>query len=247
MGNFIKHTECPQCRQEGKDKHGNNLAIYDDGSSYCFSCGYYSPGSVITSHKNSTNRLNNPTRKTYLLPDDCTNSLPTEAETWLKNYSLTDIDIIKNNILWSEYYNRIIFPFFDENKNLIAYQGRYLGTENKPKWYSQGKLHELLHILGPKNTLECVLVEDIISAIRVSNNSIASMPIFGSHISLDILKRLKLIGIYSIYIWLDKDKQIEAIKFSKLATSIGLKSRTIITDKDPKAYSNEEIREILTE
>lgn len=32
---------CPQCRKIGRDRTGNNLAIYDDGHSYCFSCSFY--------------------------------------------------------------------------------------------------------------------------------------------------------------------------------------------------------------
>ena len=33
---------CPSCATKGHDRAGDNLANYDDGHSYCFSCGYYS-------------------------------------------------------------------------------------------------------------------------------------------------------------------------------------------------------------
>ena len=32
---------CPSCASKGHDRSGDNLANYDDGHSYCFSCGYY--------------------------------------------------------------------------------------------------------------------------------------------------------------------------------------------------------------
>lgn len=44
MGTCIGHQQCPQCHAEGKDNSGDNLAIYDDNSKYCFSCGYSEKG-----------------------------------------------------------------------------------------------------------------------------------------------------------------------------------------------------------
>ena len=44
----LYQTECPNCRSKGKDKHKDNLAVYDDGHTYCFSCGTYTPGNIIS-------------------------------------------------------------------------------------------------------------------------------------------------------------------------------------------------------
>ena len=44
MGNCIGHQPCPQCQSEGRDTSGDNLAVYDDNSKYCFSCGYSEKG-----------------------------------------------------------------------------------------------------------------------------------------------------------------------------------------------------------
>jgi twinkle protein len=38
MGQVIRKEQCPGCVQLGQDKSGDNLAVYDDGSSYCFAC-----------------------------------------------------------------------------------------------------------------------------------------------------------------------------------------------------------------
>jgi twinkle protein len=35
---------CPSCAAKGMDRSSDNLAIYDDGHSYCYSCGYYKSG-----------------------------------------------------------------------------------------------------------------------------------------------------------------------------------------------------------
>src|SRR5258708_2257396 len=38
----LHHREqCPECARLGRDTHEDNLGVYDDGHSYCFSCEYY--------------------------------------------------------------------------------------------------------------------------------------------------------------------------------------------------------------
>lgn len=37
----IKKTQCPRCAEQGRDNNEDNLAVYQDDSVYCFSCGYY--------------------------------------------------------------------------------------------------------------------------------------------------------------------------------------------------------------
>ena len=41
----VTHRErCPKCASLGNDTSGDNLAVYDDGHAYCYSCGYYKRG-----------------------------------------------------------------------------------------------------------------------------------------------------------------------------------------------------------
>ena len=40
MSRFKYHTACPECRRNGRDHKGNNMAVYEDNSTYCFACGY---------------------------------------------------------------------------------------------------------------------------------------------------------------------------------------------------------------
>jgi twinkle protein len=37
---FIRAEQCPDCASRGRDTAKDNLAVYDDGHSYCFACGY---------------------------------------------------------------------------------------------------------------------------------------------------------------------------------------------------------------
>ena len=35
----IRKEQCPQCATKGRDNSKDNLAVYDDGQTHCFSCG----------------------------------------------------------------------------------------------------------------------------------------------------------------------------------------------------------------
>ena len=41
MSNLISRERCPSCASAGRDTSHDNLAVYDDGHKYCFSCNYY--------------------------------------------------------------------------------------------------------------------------------------------------------------------------------------------------------------
>ena len=40
-GIAVSKERCPACASIGRDRSGDNMAVYDDGGKYCFSCGYY--------------------------------------------------------------------------------------------------------------------------------------------------------------------------------------------------------------
>jgi len=240
MAHCIDHTKCPECAKLGRDRSGNNLAIYSDGSEYCFSCGYYRKASGMRAIKKAAPR----TDRTIQLPFDSTNELPTCVLEWLRQYSLTDLDIQLNSILWSEHWQRMILPIIIDG-SLVAWQGRSFDPQSKAKWFSQGNIHEILYLVGNTKTNHVILTEDIISAICVSKvPTVCAMPVFGSHISTKTILRLK--QYYDIIdVWLDYDKAKESMKFSNTIRSIGRSSKSIITPKDPKEYSQEEIKQWL--
>lgn len=42
MGKAVNKKQCPACAKVGEDNSRDNLAIYEDGTDYCFKCGYTS-------------------------------------------------------------------------------------------------------------------------------------------------------------------------------------------------------------
>jgi len=139
-------------------------------------------------------------------------------------------------------------PFTKEGGGLLGWQGRYLGSNSgKGKWFSQGDLKDILHICETARThhdqRSIVLVEDIISAIRVGHTNPAA-PLFGSHLSTKTALRYN--KLYDkIILWLDKDKELYSIKVAQQLRAMGIPCRSVITNKDPKEYSDTEIVDIL--
>lgn len=228
----IRKEPCPECRRIGNDRSGDNLAVYSDGHSYCYRCGYHSNRTRIT---NSTTKS---IPSSIILPADVTTELPYEARQWLNKYELTRLDISRNHIMWSEKYSRIVFPYFNEAE-LLAWQGRYIGEDKtKAKWFSQGKIHEIIYPLQVHQR-QAVLVEDIVSAIKVSKIR-GAIPIFGSSVSTKQILRLKSI-VDEVWFWLDPDMRGKSLKLAHISNTLGLTAHTIFSDKDPKEHSLEKI------
>lgn len=241
---LIKMDQCPTCAKKGKDRGKNNLGIYSDGHQWCFSCGYYLPTNPIQRIKTQVQDVE-PVYKGITLPADFGNEIPKDAYEWLKQYDIPDTTIKRRLIGWSESWQRLIFPYFIEGE-LVAWQGRYFGNDpirqKRQKWFSQGPLENILYVLGVKTTTLC-LVEDIVSAIKLCPY-VQTSPLFGSVISAKRFSRLS--KFYTdVIIWLDPDKYKEAIKFANLGRTFGLNCRVILSDKDPKEHTIDEIKEYL--
>lgn len=236
----LTKSRCPECAKKGLDTHHDNLITYSDGHSHCYACGYHTQARTRERIMEQHNQI---LPQTIVLPEDFTFDIPLVPLAWATQYiSLKQLK--ENNVGYSPQKELLIFPYFLPNKNLMGWQGRYFGNnKDYPKWFSQGTLHETLHILGDTaNSL--VLVEDILSAIKVKD-IYPALPLFGCFISIRLLTRLHNLRYNKLYIWLDPDKRKEAIKFSRQAKMLGFDVKPIFSDEDPKSYSIEEIKHML--
>ena len=243
MSDFVRHEPCQNCGSR------DNVSVWSDGHKYCHGCGWGMPGyksMSVEDLKKQTKKNNNNKEKTYgaiNLPYDCTSSLPEEPARWLEKYGVTEREILVNHIQWSALNERLLFPIFDLYGNLVIYQGRFFGTNpDAPRYSTRGKVDNCLHYVGvPSDGV--ILVEDMVSAIKVGRQACA-MPLFGSMISIE-----RLIALSSrfkrLVVWLDRDKAKYALKARLRASSYFDEVSTIITDKDPKDYSDAQIRGFL--
>jgi hypothetical protein len=246
---LVRKEQCPRCKEIGNDKSMDNLAVYSDGHTWCFSCGF---GRTIDRVARWTQEQTYSDKegmqgRTVFLPGDCDTNYPTRALDWCRAYEILRTDLLNQNVLWSEQEQRLIFPVYGDGF-LIAYQGRDFSLnkeEKRPKWFGRGNLKDTFNILGKGTTL--VLTEDIVSAIKVAKCGVQAMPLYGSFVGVERFKRLyKLFGkTVDVFVWLDPDKRNESLAEYRRGCLMGLRCNVLFSDKDPKEHNYDEIKEFL--
>ena len=138
------------------------------------------------------------------------------------------------------------------NSKLIYWQGRNLGkvTPEKPKYINAKQERSDIFFRVEQEGIEAnkskvVLVEDVVSAIKIGRqfNCIALLT---TSMPNEFIQELARSG-RAVIIWLDYDKRAKMIRDVLKLQSFGIKARRVLTVKDPKAYSDEEIKELLNE
>jgi DNA primase len=175
--------------------------------------------------------------KIVKLPDDAQSYLPPNVKGWLDKYHLTNEELKCLRPLYSQEREMLIFPVYAQGE-LLMWQGRYYGPKkDHPKYLTYGA-KDVLHILNP-GASQLVLTEDVVSAVRVSSLTTA-MPLWGSTIGLGLATRLCK-RFKGLLLWLDKDKASESLKSRSRLSPLFGSVYSIITDKDPKEYSIDEV------
>lgn len=235
MSKFLRFEQCPRCAERGKDKSADNLGVYSDGSAHCFSCGY---------HKHSTKpfaRIEEKldAKEKAVLPRDFTKEVPSKYWQWLLQYGLP-YSYWKPYTGYSEKDERLIFTF---GKPVRFSIGRSLDV-GKRKWFFYGDGHTYVEAIGRPLLKKVVLVEDIISAHKVGHIT-STICLFGTNIH-DVAVRELLKLKLPVVLWLDKD-QYEYLpkKIGRLKSLINYPVTYVHTEKDPKEYSLDEIKEYL--
>lgn len=238
MARFVKHEPCPSCGSR------DNLGRYSDGSAFCFGCHYterstHSPFVGERDGKNETNTDG------IRFPEDATRDLDARAVDWITSFGLSGRDIVLGGFKWSSSWEQLCIPFYDIDGNLCCIQSKNFNHKraSKAKYYNIGDKSESVTRYGNHGTT-LVLVEDALSALKIGRQTDA-MPLLGTSIPRSRLASLKA-SYEQLIIWLDSDKWREARAIADAAALLGFKAKTVFTPKDPKTYTDEEIREFLT-
>ena len=251
MARFSHYEACRRCTEQGRDSRGDNLGVWVDGGAHCFSCGWhrfpkhYSSPSVEVGLNGSKS----------VLPAGFTREVPAIAWKWLLQYGLP-FTYWQPFVGYSPEDSRLVFTVGQPTKFSI---GRLIDTGTsvasghaKPrKWYVWGDSHKHCERIGEGRSSDksgrssVVLVEDIVSAHKVGQVT-ETIPLFGTRVFEDVQYYLMTINS-PIKLWLDKDQEGRVAKVA--AWLQGLTENpvdVIITDNDPKTYSTDQIKEILT-
>lgn len=245
------HARCPRCASFGEDTREDNLAIYEDGHEFCFSCRYYKPPSTMSLLRSSLYSFPNASLQSLSLKeppdlsqDRFTLDLPNLPRLWLDHYGITRDEQLKHNITFDLDRNLLICPVYDGDR-LVSMSGRYFGRDQSHPRYITHHYRKDFYKLFTASTPTpiFVLVEDFISAIKVGRQ-FNCIPLLGSYIPLKLVLSL-IFQQPTLRIWLDRDKAQEAIKFSAMARQYIPNCATIITEEDPKYYNDNQIKDII--
>lgn len=256
---LVSREACPKCQAMGNDQSGDNLAVYADGHEFCFACRFYRDADGVSKIRANDGFSNTVITRSLHLPNDASLDYPSHALNWVAKYELTKHDLMQNGVVYSDdgvsfRGNRatdlLIFPSWEKD-NLLAWQGRYFGTDKVPKWITRGNTDKCYHFLcngkpdsRVRDTL--VIVEDIISAIKVSKLGVSAMPLWGNQFlgRIDMLLKLTRNGC-KVLLWLDPNMYTKMIKESNVARLKGLETCSILSRMDPKEHTMDEIEEYV--
>lgn len=246
---FIQHAPCPRCNSR------DNMALYEGGTGFCFGCGFFqrslsSPlanANRMVERGTSTESRSGTLDGVRSLPDDCVSYYPPVVVEWIKKYDLSPVDLINHNVVWSPKREQLIYRFFGEGENVVLWQARNFrkGTTHKGRFFTSGSPKDVIAKYSTSESADtAVIVEDCVSAIKVSYAGVDGVPCFSAAMPKEKLTRL--CKLYKkIVVWLDEDKLNEARTLASQACMLGAHSKLVYTEFDPKEYPVKDIKEYI--
>jgi hypothetical protein len=257
----IRCTEC------NTDKtlmisHGNRGC-----SAYCFraSCGFndFRPHGELSLAALRQRQLDTEAllRTTSVsLPTDCTDELSPDARVWLLKGGVNEHLRSTYGIQYSPRLDRVILPV-RKSGSLLGYTARALNGST-PKYIAKfANQSDAVFLSNPATvltdaqqkesiSLDLVITEDVLSAIRVGR-TVPAAAILGTAFTDSHLSRLQsaLEGTdRRVGVWTDGDKagRHSSVRIRRMLQLVGCTVQNIRTERDPKLYSNREIRLCLS-
>lgn len=170
---------------------------------------------------------------------------PKEMRMWLVNMRISLTTAQKYGITYDPESNRVVIPKVSADGELVQYQTRRLVADGSPKYMTRKVKSKFIHDpIGPGISRTCVIVEDMISAIRLSELDIDAVPLFTSTMTDETY--LTLVEKYDrLLVWLDNDSVIvdrHAQDMVKKLNAMGATSGMVMHQTDPKHYSDESLQ-----
>ena len=192
------------------------------------------------------------------LPEDVSRkSVPWAAARWLGDANITHALAERYGIGYSPSMGRVYLPVYQLVDNavlLVYYQARAVHPGQSPKYLNPRADKSRLWFnsaFSPNGCTEdskvAVVTEDILSAIRVGQvRQCSGVSLLGTSTSPYHLERL--MQYKHVVIWLDPDSAGErgAEKLRRTLSLTGQLLSVLKTERDPKLYPHDELREILS-
>jgi hypothetical protein len=166
---------------------------------------------------------------------------PGRALHWVKQYGISDFEIREYELAYSHARKRVILPIWWAGEKL-GYQARKIYDEDTgPKYITKAKAPPGFMLKGEYDKAEIVLVEDVISAIKVGR-ACPTVAILSTNPTSTLMDYVKTFSNYKIWLDMDNPQVIrQALKLLKSLNVFGT-TRLIVSPKDPKCYDDYDIR-----
>jgi len=225
-----------------------------DISAKCFRCscnGYYS--SKTTPKSKSFGELPKRDKPVatgqHTLPGDYSKAIeewPSAARVWIRRYGITDEEALNYGICYSNDIGRVLLPVWDTS-GLCFYQSRKIFPEDTAPKYLSYRNRDYPFVCSSGTGHSIAIVEDYLSGIKCGR-IMPTLVLFGTTLHSYHIKYLIERGYTDFKIFLDDDNnQVKknALKNKKILDRIGTCTVIHSDGKDPKEYSDEELKEIL--
>lgn len=224
----------------------------DGWAAYCHRCGYKGwvgrPAENLSEKLARLERMRDAER--FVRDDPCLpmpantdpRTWPLDARVWLYKAGISNAEIEALGFYWNPKLLRVVMPVYDGATGVPVYwQARTLDTTN-PRKYLNPSVDKARLIVRYGDGPTIVLTEDMLSAYKVSRVGVAGWSILGTklndHTAAEVIREGK-----PVCVWLDPDKagQTAAAEIIKKLRSYGVRVRGVLSTKDPKLLSREEI------
>lgn len=230
---------------------------------YCFRCGEDSkefvphgvlPLSKMLEHKEALDAYTDASGP-LSLPTDfevLSDNSPREAWVWLFKAGVSSSIARHYGFGYSESLARVVLPVRDISEQLVCVQSRAIYERQTPKYLnlkvstSRAVFRSDDQLLLKPDEGIIVVTEDILSAVRVGR-LYPCISTLGTTLTYTVAMKY-LTRARKVYIWYDGDEAgvNGASKAAKVLTVLGVSYGIIKTNKDPKRYNNDEIKDIVS-
>lgn len=257
--------DCPQCG-EGTN---TNAAILNHSargySLFCHACGYnpFQDKGIQTLDELKRLKELNEQAERYVdkhvrLPPDHNDDIPLVGRLWLYGGGLSPSIWKEYGFGYSESLQRVILPVYDSTGKLIWYQGRAVHVGQRPKYLNptvpkDGRMFISSRGTTITDTTTVIVCEDILSAIRVGKaasvfntltDTFVGVSLLGTKLTTESINALG--NAKRVISWFDADgagtrARAELYKAVGIFTTVN----SIRSDRDPKRYSDQDIRRYI--
>lgn len=248
---FGGRKKVPHCGPEPSAYISNSPAGI---SLYCFRCGpdskqfephgRLSAADILAYRKHDDSLQQGRTPSTVPLYDD---SVESSARVWVLKAGITPeraSDIY--GMGWDGNSRRIVVPVLHNERETGLFTARAT-DDRKPKYIMpKGSIGASWYRLERDRGKNVVIVEDVLSAIRVYEAGFNVLAVLGTTIGTS---HVGLLDRYTPIGWFDGDKAGRSgfVKLRRALSPYGVEPKRIETEKDPKRYSKGEIQQFVEE